>query len=44
MTGYLRTLRNYLRTAKGRHDFFDYLRAALIILAASLIVGVVIWL
>ncbi len=42
--GYLRALRNYLRTEKGRHDFSDYLRAALIILLTSLILGVVIWL
>ncbi|MBQ7198235.1 MAG: hypothetical protein IJS29_03130 [Selenomonadaceae bacterium] len=35
--GYLRTLRNYLRTEKGRHDFLDFLRAGLIISAISLI-------
>ena len=44
MTGYLRTLRNYLRTEKGWHDFLDYLRAAAIILLTSLILGLVIWL
>jgi len=33
--GYARTLKNYLRTPKGRHDFFDYLRAGIIILATA---------
>ena len=36
--GCLRTLTNYLRTPKGRHDSCDYLRALVIIFITSLIV------
>ena len=36
--GYVRTLKNYFRTPKGRHDFFDYARAVAIILFTSLII------
>jgi len=35
--GYLRTLKNYWRDDKGRHDILDFLRAGLIISATSLI-------
>ncbi len=31
LLGYWRTLRQYLATAKGQHDFFDDLRALLLI-------------
>lgn len=31
--GYIRAIRNYLQTEKGRHDFVDYIRAALIMAA-----------
>ncbi|MCR5834476.1 MAG: hypothetical protein K6G55_07510 [Selenomonadaceae bacterium] len=31
LCGYLRTIKNYLRTPKARHDWLDYLRALLII-------------
>ncbi len=41
MIEYLRTLKNYLRTAKGRHDFLDYLRAVVLILLTALIVGLI---
>ena len=37
--GYLRTLRNYFRTPKARHDFWDYLFTLVIIFVTSLIVG-----
>ncbi|MBR6012836.1 MAG: hypothetical protein IK062_03510 [Selenomonadaceae bacterium] len=36
--GYLKTIKNYLQTPKGRHDFFDYLRAGLLIFFTTLIV------
>jgi len=36
--GYLRTLRNYLRTPKARHDLKDYARAGAIILFTALII------
>ncbi len=42
--GYIRALKNYLQTDKGRHDFLDYLQAGFIILLTSFILGVVIWL
>ena len=31
LRGYWRTIRGYLATCKGRHDFFDYLQAFLLI-------------
>ncbi len=40
--GYLRTLKNYLRTAKARHDLKDYVRAAGIIFFTALIVALVV--
>ena len=40
--GYLRTLRNYLRTPKARHDLKDYARAFAIIFFITLIVVMVI--
>ena len=36
--GYVRTLKNYLRTPKARHDFKDFARAVLMILFTSLII------
>lgn len=38
MIGYLRTIRNYLNTAKGKHDFVDYVRAGFFVLVTTLIV------
>ncbi|MBQ7476819.1 MAG: hypothetical protein IJT06_05430 [Selenomonadaceae bacterium] len=35
--GYVRTLKNYWRYPKGRHDILDFLRAVLLIGALSLI-------
>ena len=35
---YLRTLRNYLRTPKARHDLKDFARAIIMILITSAIV------
>ncbi|MBR5914625.1 MAG: hypothetical protein IKZ58_09760 [Selenomonadaceae bacterium] len=40
--GYIRTLKNYWRDPKGRHDILDFLRAGLFIAAVSLIVGLII--
>ncbi len=40
--GYFRTLRNYLRTPKARHDFKDYARAGSLILLTALIVGLIV--
>lgn len=40
--GYLRTLRNYLRTPKARHDFKDYARAGCLILFTALIVALIV--
>ena len=39
--GYLRTIINYLKTPKGKHDFFDYLQAFALIILTTLIVTVV---
>lgn len=41
MTGYLRTIRNYLRTAKGKHDFIDYVRAGFGVLVTTLVVNLI---
>lgn len=30
--GYLRTIRQYIETPKGRHDTLDYLKAVILIL------------
>ena len=38
--GYVRTIKNYLRTDKGRHDFIDYIRALIIIGAVMAMVRV----
>ena len=35
---YIRTLRNYLRTPKARHDLRDYARAGLLILFTTAII------
>ena len=37
--GYLRTIKNYLNTAKGKHDFVDYVRAGFIILVTTMIIN-----
>ncbi|MBQ3337364.1 MAG: hypothetical protein IJG80_08185 [Selenomonadaceae bacterium] len=39
---YLRTLRNYFRTPKARHDLKDFARAALIIFSTALIIFILI--
>ena len=36
--GYLRTLKNYLRTPKARHDLKDYARALATILITTAII------
>ena len=38
LIGYIYTLRNYLMTAKGRHDALDYLKAFALIVLTTLIV------
>ncbi|MBR1646767.1 MAG: hypothetical protein IJ685_08325 [Selenomonadaceae bacterium] len=38
LRGYFRTLKNYFRTPKARHDFKDYARAVTIIFLTSLII------
>ena len=38
MKNYLRTIKNYLKTPKGRHDFLDYLKAIVLIILTSLII------
>ncbi|HMM22779.1 MAG TPA: hypothetical protein PKA10_18835 [Selenomonadales bacterium] len=38
--GYLHTFWNYLRSPKGRHDFMDYIRAAVILAAVMAIIRV----
>lgn len=35
--GYIYTLIHYLKTQKGRHDFFDYLRAICIMVAVMVL-------
>ncbi|MBQ6298094.1 MAG: hypothetical protein IJK81_10510 [Selenomonadaceae bacterium] len=40
--GYLRTLRNYLRTPKARHDLKDYARAGCIIFSTALIIFLIV--
>ena len=40
--GYLRTLKNYLRTPKARHDLKDYARALVMILLTTLIIALII--
>lgn len=39
---YLRTLKNYLRSEKNRHDLFDYARALAEILLATAIVTLIV--
>ncbi|MBP8599178.1 MAG: hypothetical protein KBI24_08220 [Selenomonas sp.] len=41
LTGYLRTMRQYLATPKGRHDSRDYARAVLLIVLSMLLVWLV---
>lgn len=36
--GYVRTLKNYFRTPKARHDICDFARAGAVILFTSLII------
>jgi len=38
MIGYLRTLRQYVRSVKGRRDTFDYIEAAATFFLLTLIV------
>lgn len=38
IVGYLRTIRNYWKTPKGRHDILDYLKAIVMIVLTTLIV------
>ena len=38
LLGYWRTLRQYLATAKGRHDFLEYIQAILMITATIAVV------
>ena len=38
IAGYLRTIRNYLKTPKGKHDTLDYLKAFALIVLTTLIV------
>ncbi|MBR3498148.1 MAG: hypothetical protein IKO05_04055 [Selenomonadaceae bacterium] len=40
--GYLRTLRNYFRTPKARHDLKDFARAALIIFSTAIIIFILV--
>lgn len=40
MVGYLTSLVRYFKTAKGRHDLLDYLRAAVIMAAVMAVVRV----
>ncbi|MBQ9478769.1 MAG: hypothetical protein IJU71_04365 [Selenomonadaceae bacterium] len=42
MRGYIRTLINYLKTPKGRHDAIDYARALAIIASTAAAIGAVI--
>ncbi|MBR4384450.1 MAG: hypothetical protein IKP64_12945 [Selenomonadaceae bacterium] len=42
LRGYFRTLKNYFRTPKARHDFKDYARAVAIIFLTSLIVYLIV--
>ena len=39
--GYIRTLKMYLRTPKGRHDFKDFFRAALIIFLTAIFAAMI---
>ena len=42
--GYLRTLKNYFATNKGRHDILDYIRAVIIIALTALLTALIIFL
>lgn len=35
--GYVKTLKNYFQTDKGKHDFTDYMRAGFAILVTTLL-------
>ena len=39
---YLRTLKNYFATNKGRHDILDYIRAVIIIALTAAIITLII--
>ncbi len=43
LRGYLRTLGQYLRSPKGKHDFFDDLRALAIVLGTGAGAAVLLW-
>ncbi len=38
IAGYIKTLKQYMQTPKGRHDFIDYTRALFIIIIVMFIV------
>lgn len=37
--GYVQTVKHYLQTDKGKHDFVDYVRAGFFILVTTMIVN-----
>ncbi|MBR2142562.1 hypothetical protein [Anaerovibrio sp.] len=38
MTGYIKTCKQYIATAKGKHDVLDYARAVVVILFVCIVV------
>ena len=42
MRNYLKTIKEYLNTPKGKHDFIDYLKAIILIILTSLILLIII--
>ena len=38
LIGYLKTIKNYLQTSKGKHDVTDYLRAVIIIVFTTIVI------
>lgn len=41
LTNYLKVIKDYWNTPKGRHDIIDYLRAILIVILLSIIISLV---
>ena len=39
MIEYFRALKNYFKTAKGKHDLIDYVRAGFVILVTTMIIN-----
>ena len=39
--GYIQTVKNYLQTDKGQHDFVDYIRAGFLFLVTTLIINLI---